>query len=114
MLKLILSLFILLFFTACVDNVLPKSEKKQEKYVPFKDYNEEVAPLIDKGYAVVKDLYFTDKQNRTPEFFEKLLLRPTYSKANFVIVGVKIQNGIYTYRAIFLRKVDTSKMILLQ
>lgn len=76
----ILLLFILLFFTACVDNALPKSEKKQEKYVPFKNYNEEVAPLIDKGYAVVKDLYFTDRKNCTPEFFEKLLLRLAYSK----------------------------------
>jgi len=113
MFKTVLAAVILLSITGCMKmpTIGKKREVQQERYVEFEDYNSEVVPKLDKGYKIVKLLHIKQRKNITPEEFENKMLYPPYLAADFVMVDTDIENGYYNFTAVYLKKIDVSKMM---
>jgi len=114
MYKVILPLLVALLFTGCIQPPMQQQQTQHKiaKYREFKNYNTDILPLLEKGYAIVRDDTIHQKRNITPEQFIAKMRTYGYHTAEFVMVKTLIKDGYYNFRAIYLRKINVNGMVL--
>ena len=108
MLKQSILILALLFVGGCKIGPETDKEPTADKYKEYKNYNLEILPLLETGYEVKKIIKIQQKENVTPERFLSKL-KPYH--ADFVMVDTNIINGQYNFTAVYIKKIDISKML---
>jgi len=106
--KIMLLLVAVLIIAGCKEKPKPKVEAKIE-YIEFKDYLDEVVPMLESGYIIVREQKHEYSANITPEYFTNQAKR---MHAKIVMVGSKYRHNSNDFYAYYLKKIDISKMIL--
>ena len=106
--KIILLLLAILIIAGCKEKPKPKVEAKIQ-YIEFKDYLDEVVPMLEAGNIIVSEKKYEYSANITPEYFTNQAKR---MRAKIVMVGSKYRHNSNDFYAYYLKKIDISSMLL--